>query len=300
VNFSFTFLLAASMLASLRFTNRVCITSHSPKEITNEMVEYQALSSSSTMSSVDMEGCTNAEVPSDIFVPIFLLTRDRLSHLQSTVDSYSQAISSPNEIIIIDHNSTYSPMLDYLKMLQVERNISVHHLSGDISWQKALSVCADIVEDYLQHHPKVKYFIVSDPDIALLRTKPDILLFYAGILESCPNLTTVGPHLQISDLPADYKSSSKLSVASRQHHFWKKVPHMATWNGIGYHVAENDIDTTFSMRRRGTRFQRQQRPSVRTYAPYSAVHLDWYLNSSNLPDDKIWYLNRAQKGVNHW
>eukprot|EP00571_Detonula_confervacea_P016822 CAMPEP_0172300408 /NCGR_PEP_ID=MMETSP1058-20130122/2511_1 /TAXON_ID=83371 /ORGANISM="Detonula confervacea, Strain CCMP 353" /LENGTH=65 /DNA_ID=CAMNT_0013010179 /DNA_START=23 /DNA_END=217 /DNA_ORIENTATION=+ len=59
------------------------------------------------------------------------------------------------------------------------------------------------------------------------------------------------------------------------------------------------IDTTFAMRRRDESFKRLSGPSLRAYAPYAAVHVDWYDDSENLPEDKVFYKNR-QSGVNNW
>jgi len=55
----------------------------------------------------------------------------------------------------------------------------------------------------------------------------------------------------------------------------------------------------FAMRRRDESFKRLSGPSLRAYAPYAAVHVDWYDDSENLPEDKVFYKNR-QSGVNNW
>lgn len=75
--------------------------------------------------------------------------------------------------------------------------------------------------------------------------------------------------------------SGKQKIQQWEKQFWAEgSPPMATWNMIGYHIGISPIDTTFAMRRRGYRFARLQRPSIRAYAPYAAVHVDWYQNSS--------------------
>ena len=73
---------------------------------------------------------------------------------------------------------------------------------------------------------------------------------------------------------------------------------MLSLTGVGYHLAAAPIDTTFAMFRRSTPFGRFVKPSLRAYAPYGAVHVDWYHNSSNYPEDKKYYLERAQ--TNNW
>ena len=51
----------------------------------------------------------------------------------------------------------------------------------------------------------------------------------------------------------------------------------------------------------GVPFRRLTRPSLRAYAPYAAVHVDWYYDSDsdNLPADKVYYMQQ-QSGVDNW
>jgi hypothetical protein len=252
--------------------------------------------------STDFPNCTGATVSSGLYVPIFVLTRDRVLALQRSLETYWQTLPSGSyEIIILDHNSTYPPMLDYLRVLQTQHSITVHTLTA-LVWDDALAQADNLMQDYLQEHPDVEYYVLTDPDIALVRTAPDILLYFAAILTACPDVQVVGPHLQISDLPRRFTKlyQNNYSAYEWESQYWKVVPHMATWRGVGFHIADQLIDTTFALRRRATRFGRITCPCLRTYAPYTAVHLDWYLNSSALPPDKQWYLSRSWGGVNNW
>jgi hypothetical protein len=70
---------------------------------------------------------------------------------------------------------------------------------------------------------------------------------------------------------------------------------------VGYHIVRQNIDTTFTMRRRDHiphRFSPAGK-TLRAYAPYAAVHLDWYHDSANLPADKLFYIKR-ETGGNNW
>jgi hypothetical protein len=246
--------------------------------------------------STDAKGCEPSVVPSDTFVPIFVLSRDRVTSLQQVLQSYNRTLSSPYEIIILDHFSTYPPMLEYLRELS-SSGVRVHALKSPL-WKDALKESGFVIQDYLAAHPHAAFYVFTDSDIALVRSSPDILLFFAGLLRSCKELNVVGPHLQISDIPDSYADRKKVLLHEKK--FWSDVPNMATWNGVGYHVSRNPIDTTFAMRRRDLHFARLQNPCFRTFAPFAAVHVDWYYNTSFLPDDKIWYLNHSQPNVNHW
>lgn len=247
--------------------------------------------------SSDLPECENATIPSDLFVPIFILNRDRLLSLQQSIESYYQTLKSPFEIIILDHQSTYPPTLEYMQHLRDERNVTVISLT-DPDFATLLESCKQIIQTYLQEHPDVEYYVFTDADIALLRTRHDLLLFLAANLAACPQIKQVGPHLQVSDIPLHYENHK--GVVIQHAPLWKSIPNVATWEGIGYHVVRRKIDTTFAMRRRGDPFARLSKPSLRTYAPFAAVHVDWYYNSSNLPPDKIWYTQRMNEDINHW
>ena len=112
--------------------------------------------------SADRPGCGTATVSTDIFVPIFVMTRDRVSSLRETLESYKRTIASPYSIIILDHNSTYPPMLDYLAYLQSENNVTVHTLRNE-TWNMACVESADYIGDYLRAHPDVQYYVFTDP-----------------------------------------------------------------------------------------------------------------------------------------
>ena len=256
---------------------------------------------SSMMNGIDLQKCRYSKVPNDLFVPIFIMTRDRISSLQKSLQSYWDTIQSPYEVIILDHQSTFPPTVEYLHHLAATQNVTVVPLLQE-AWDAALEEASQFIQDYLERHPGVSFYVYTDPDIAFLRTAPDVLLYYAGLLSSCPEYRVVGPALQISDIPSHFSkkfSKDQKSVYEWESMFWTDVPNIATWNGIGYHVANQPIDTTFAMFRRDTHFKRLLRPSLRAYAPYAAVHVDWYDDSKHLPEDKVYYSER-QLGVSSW
>ncbi len=184
---------------------------------------------------LDKENCKTSTVSilNDLFIPIFVLTRDRITSLTTVLNSYQHTFNSPYEIILLDHKSTYPPMVQYLHELKIEQNISVIPLLNE-SWQGALLEVRDIIQDYLSRHPGIEFYVVTDQDIAFLRTAQDILLFYAGVLRSCPEVKVVGPSLQISDIPAFYDKGTQ--VFNWEGKFWKGVPTMATWNGMSFYI----------------------------------------------------------------
>jgi len=248
----------------------------------------------------DLKGCEPTTVSNELLIPIFILVRDRLSSLKLSIDSYRK-FTSAHEIIVLDHNSTYPPMVEYLKNLTDTGEAQVHHIEAH-DWDQVLKDSADYIESYLSTRVEIHYYVYTDADVAFLRSAPDTLLFYAGVLSSCKHINVVGPQLQISDIPDHYANKPEVLVRHGQKQkFWITPPSMATWNKIGYHIGVHPIDTTFAMRRRGYPFARKQKPAVRAFAPHAAVHVDWYHNSSSPPEDLVYYkAHLEQPGVSHW
>ena len=166
------------------------------------------------------------------------MARDRVTSLRKSLESYKRTFISPFEIIILDHNSTFPPMVQYLGEL-ISQNVSIFPLKQE-NWESALNEANSIIQNYLAEHPAVQFYVFTDPDIAFLRAAPDVLLYYAGLLLCCPHYKIVGPGLQISDIPSHYKKKYYgKSVFERHSPFWTTVPHIAVWNGVGYHVVES-------------------------------------------------------------
>ena len=231
-------------------------------------------------------------------IPIFIITCDRLEVLGKSIQSYYDNIKTPFEIIIVDFGSTYEPTLKFLKY-QERKKIKIY-------WKERITSVTDLnrvdeaVQDYFKNHPKSNY-VVTDPDIALDNTDGDILNIYSRLLERIPEILAVGPMLRIDDIPDCYPQKEKVNVAAGWHidfHFKRKVNAISCGNKtIRYILAP--IDTTFGMSRAGTHWGRY-REAARVLSPYSARHLDWYLDPKNLTQDQEYYREHASKKIAHW
>jgi hypothetical protein len=156
---------------------------------------------------VDLPGCMKKKlrVSSNIEIPIFILVRDRLNDLREALNSY-KTLSSRWYAIICDHNSTYPPMLKYLADLK-ESGVEVWYMRNQ-TWEEALKVMSINISIYLKQRPHLQYYVVTDPDISLNGTAPDLLLFQAAVLTACPSVNVIGPSLQISNLPEYYSKKA--------------------------------------------------------------------------------------------
>jgi hypothetical protein len=226
-------------------------------------------------------------------IPIFVISFNRLAVLKSTIDSYRQIEGT--SIIIHDTGSTYAPLLTYLAELERE-HVSVHYKQRPIIQDDDLNSVAITVLDWLSKHDS-PYYVVTDPDVALEDGCEDILEFFQHLLDVFPDIDVVGPMLRIDDIPNSYPLKS-LVIQRHTDQFWHKTPEWISWRGQKIAYQRATIDTTFGMYRRGTTFRRLCK-GVRTYAPYWAKHLDWYIDPQNMTEDQIFYLQTASD-VSHW
>jgi len=231
-------------------------------------------------------------------IPIFIITCDRLEILKESIQSYYDYIKTPFEVVIVDFGSTYEPTVNFLKQLE-DKKIKVY-------WKKKISIPSELndvnesIQDYFGSHAKSNY-IVTDPDIALDNVRGDILDVYSYLLEELSDINVVGPMLRIDDIPDHYPKkegliSGKLGLHKRFH--LSKINSIHYKNEIVNYIFA-PIDTTFGMFRAGKDWTKLLN-GIRVLFPYSARHLDWYVDPKNLTSDQEYYMEHASKQIAHW
>ena len=237
-------------------------------------------------------------IPFSIPIPIFIISRDRLDVLQKCVRSLKQ-IKTPYQVVIHDNASTFPPLIEYLKQGEKSGEFIVY-------WHKinSLKEAAKSVADYLQKAEmegnKPPYYCVTDPDIELRDVNGDILEFYAHLLDKTKpgQIKVVGPMLEIDDLPDHYPLKERV-IQSHTRQFWGKKSYKTEYRAAKFDIQSAMIDTTFGMYRSSTPWKPMNR-GYRTYAPYSARHLDWYIDPENMSEDQKYYLKTCRRDTGHW
>ena len=105
--------------------------------------------------------------------------------------------------------------------------------------------------------------------------------------------------LKIDDIPEEYHNK-KAAIAGHTSQFWGKPKKTILFKNKIYEYIECNTDTTFQL------FSSKNIPktfphgnSIRTLEPYSARHLDWYVNPNNLSPCQLYYLNNTSN-ISHW
>lgn len=209
-------------------------------------------------------------------IPIIIIAYNRLSCLRDLLNR----LDFYENVIIVDNNSSYEPLLDFYSNLNREIKFLDSNIGHFSPW------AAEIV-------PINSHYIVTDCDVIPDKGCPnDFVDFLLEICSSDPSLLKVGLSLRIDNIPEHY--SLKSQVIDHESQFWSNKLHPK--NGV--ELYNSPIDTTFALYAPNS--APGLVPSVRTGNPYTAIHTPWYTNSSELEDEEIYYRNSMNKNINNW
>tara|TARA_X000000950_G_C13735130_1_gene586009 strand:- start:114 stop:929 length:816 start_codon:yes stop_codon:yes gene_type:complete len=225
-------------------------------------------------------------------IPIFIITHNRYEILKQCVESYEKSINHPIRIIFFNTASNYQPTIDYMNE-KVNTGSLIYNCN--INNHKLVTLA---IKDYLENNPQCKYYILTDPDIELDNVNDDILDFYIHLLNE-KKVKSVGPMLRIDDIP-DYYPRKQNAIDLHTIQFWNKPKNTTMYKAKLYEYIECNTDTTFQLSARDNiPADYPNNNSIRCFAPYSAKHLDWYLDPNNLPPCQKYYSDECSD-VSHW
>ncbi|GGI58039.1 glycosyltransferase family 2 protein [Winogradskyella haliclonae] len=208
-------------------------------------------------------------------IPIIINNFNQLFYLKLLIESLQERGYS--NIVIIDNNSTYKPLLDYYNTIETE--IKVHRLvsnSGHLSFWKH----KELVDKYTKG-----YYVLTDPDIVPLSECPDdFLKTMLKLLDKAYDRTKVGFSLKLDDIPIHNPQMEKIKNWEKQ--FWATKIHPQAYKA--------EIDTTFALYRPDYKYQRKNFTKAwRTDYPLQAIHGGWYINPANLSEEQLYYQKTA-------
>lgn len=207
-------------------------------------------------------------------IPIIINNFNRLTYLITLV-SFLDKCGCKN-IVILDNNSTYPPLLDYyevckFKVIRLDKNY------GYLSFWKT-----GIYKQY-----KWNYFVYTDSDVVPISDCPaNFLEYLKSLLDKHLHLDKVGLGIKIDDLPDSFVLKDK--VIEYEKNYWK------------YEVKPNiyraRVDTTFALYKPLSNLKHgyvSTLSAYRTGFPYMIQHLPWYVDSSRLTDEESYYLQTS-------
>ena len=218
-------------------------------------------------------------------IPVFVICRDRVKALRPLVKWFEKTKQA--EIVLVNNDSTYPPLLEYLK----SSKHSVHYLNSNHSkW-------APWKEDLIERYPsETGHFAVCDPDVMLEGCPLDMLEYLVNALEDdrYSRYPVAGPSYEITDLPDHY--AAKKDVILWEAQFWAK-PLSGNFKTTDFFEAP--IDSMFSVFRKGGVIDIEN-PGIRANYPYVVGHETWYMDSDNPSEEDVWYMERCDPSRAHW
>lgn len=221
---------------------------------------------------------TGSKISNPKDIPIIINNYNRLEYLKMLIDSLTSR--GYYNIHILDNNSTYPPLLEYYKSCP----FSVIYLGKNIGY-KALW------ESGVFNKFKDSYYVYTDSDMEITAECPDdFMQHFLDILKRYPLSQKVGFGLRIDDLPDHF--INKAGVIKHESQFWTKA--------IEPELYRADIDTTFALYRPYCKGVASIYHEVyRTGKPYIIRHLPWYVDTNNMSDEELYYVNNITQST-HW
>ena len=178
------------------------------------------------------------------------------------------------EVILVDNNSTYPPLLEWYKSCPYK----VHRLNDNLGNYSLW------ISGVLDQYPSLGYYFASDPDLGLSGVPSSYYSIMRDELDAHPEIYKIGLSLEILDLP---DISTTPTIMELESVFWKE-----TVGPNGFYKA--DVDTTFALYDR-------RRPigniwlALRAPRPYTAKHLPWYTSKNDWNEEDIYYYEHITK-----
>ena len=213
-------------------------------------------------------------------IPIIINNYNRLDYLVKLIQSLESR--GYRNIHIIDNNSSYPPLLEYYKSCKY----CVYKLNTNVGYKALWKT--NIYEKF-----KKSYYVYTDADLELDNACPDDFMnYFFMIMQKKPFSQKVGFGLKIDDLPDIFINKKQVIDWEKKH--WD-FPDRQIQN-----LFRAPIDTTFALYRpfckgAANRFYE----TYRTGYPYVVKHLPWYVDSKNLTEEELYYVNNATQST-HW
>lgn len=208
--------------------------------------------------------------------PIIIISFNQLFYLKKLINKLLDW--DYRNIIIIDNNSTYQPLIQYFN--EIKEDVTIFRLKKNyghgVFWKK---------KEFMHLYGQT-YYAITDPDVVPDDSCPeDFMEYFRTTLEKNPDVTKVGFSLKLDDIPHSNPHRSK--ILNWENKFWQNMDENANYKA--------DIDTTFALYRPKSSFGNKNEflKAIRTKPPYRASHGGWYIDVNSLTEEQKNYMETA-------
>lgn len=211
-------------------------------------------------------------------IPIIINNFNRLSFPQQLITRLEGW--GYHNIIILDNNSTYPPLIEFYKQTKHE----VIHLKENKGYMALWN--SDIFERFRR-----SYYVYTDPDVLPLQScGENFLADMLVTLKKYAEIEKLGLALCIHDLPSHY--AFKEQVIALEKAYWQKK--------VDTDLYDAPVDTTFALYKPLARGNADQCKAYRLNGKYGAQHLPWYEDSAHPSEEEMYYRAHVSKNSSYW
>jgi hypothetical protein len=207
-------------------------------------------------------------------ITVVINNRNLLSWPKAMVEKI-QSYSSLEDILIIDNDSSYEPLLEWYDTLNI-KVLKIPNIGHTSPWIPEINAFI-----------KTESYVVTDPDLDLSETPIDTLTHLDNCLKEYPFLEKIGLGLDIKSVPLE--SPFYAHVNSHEKKFWN-LPLINN----KFRIAP--IDTTFAIYNKKI-MNEYKITGARMNYPYVAKHIPWNLVERS--DEFNYYINEANKSSSY-
>lgn len=205
--------------------------------------------------------------------PVIINNRNRLTTTKNMVEHLLR-LNPTQEIIILDNESTYQPLIDWYKTIDKKVDIRALKNEGHLAlWSTGI------------YKEIGQYFIYTDSDIELNPNLPDDYQLVMYNLMQKYEMNKVAFAIAINDIPDHYKYKNQ--VKRNEGRWWlEEVEPM---------VYKADTDTTFALMRN---INDNTYTSLRVARPdFICKHVPFYIDLENLDEEEQYYIDNCGERV---
>ena len=202
-------------------------------------------------------------------IPVCIISYNCFTYVKSMVE---QLLKYTSNIVIIDNCSTYPPLIEYLKTV----NVKIIRMDRNYGH----TVC---------YRPEVRNivgnkYIVTDPDLTLNEKTPSNFIEVLSTLSDTYKVHKVGLAL---DITGDLRPDQKQKISQWESQYWRnRIPHEQ------YELYVAPIDTTFCLVNFNTGMRHDWMTQIRIAGDFTCKHRPWMIGWKNelLPGELEYYL----------
>lgn len=205
--------------------------------------------------------------------PVIINNRNRLTSTKNMVEHLLR-LNSNQEIIILDNESAYQPLIDWYKTIDQKVDIRYLQNEGHLAlW--STGIYKEIGD----------YFIYTDSDIEPNPNLPDDYQLVMYNLMQKYEINKIAFAIAVNDLPNHYKYKNQ--VIRNESRWWQEQ--------VEPNIYKADTDTTFALMRN---IHDNTYTSLRVARPdFICKHVPFYLDLENLDQEEAFYIQNCGERV---